>query len=53
MAKDAISLPGLAEKYLYSTMPENTFFSLYKTNPEIYEKMKGQLRGGISMIMTR
>ena len=53
MSKDAISLPGLASKYLYSTMPDKTFFSLYKAKPEIYEKMKANIRGGLSQILTR
>ena len=37
LAKDGISLPGLAAKYLYSTMPESTFFSLFKAEPELYD----------------
>ena len=53
MSKDAISLPGLASKYLDSTMPQKTFFSLYKAKPEIYDLMKQNIRGGLSQILTR
>lgn len=53
MSKDAISLPGLAAKHLYSTMPTNSFFTLYKANPEIYQKIRQNIRGGISLIFNR
>ena len=53
MSKDGISLPGLAAKYLYSTMPTNSFFTLYKSNPDIYDKIRNNIRGGISLIFNR
>jgi hypothetical protein len=53
MSSDAISLPGLAAKYLYSTMPEQSFFTLYKTNPGIYDRIRSNIRGGVSLIFHR
>ena len=53
LSKDAISLPGLASKYLFRTMPPNTFFSLYKSDPEFYDQIRSAVRGGISMIFNR
>lgn len=53
MSKDGMSLPGLAAKYLYKTAPKGTFFSLFRGKPELYQKLRSHIRGGLSMIMTR
>lgn len=51
--RDGISLPGLAAKYLYASMPPDTFFSLFKSDAKFYDQIRDSVRGGISMMFTR
>ncbi len=47
MFKSAISVPGLSLRYLFLTLPGETFFSLIdERNKDMYYKMKKNIVGG-------
>lgn len=51
--REAMSLPGVTERYLFKSIP-NTRFSLFSENTkEIYYSLKSSMRGGLSMVMSR
>ena len=54
MFKDAISVPGLTLKYLFSTLNPDTFFTLFKDkDKDLYYKMRQNIVGGPSVIFHR
>ena len=51
--REAMSLPGVTERYLFKSIP-NTRFSLFSENSkDIYYMLKSSMKGGLSMVMTR
>ena len=54
MFKDAISVPGLTLKYLFSYLSPQTYFSLFdKANCDLYYLIKNNNMGGPSIIFHR
>lgn len=52
MFKDGISLPGLSLKILFNTVPQSTFFELYRGRAK-HDMVKNNLVGGPSIIFKR
>ena len=53
MLKDAKTIPGLTLKYLFSNMPNDTFFSLInEKNKDLHDLIQSQIVGGPSLIFT-
>lgn len=54
MFKDGISIPGLTLKYMFSTLPDDTFFTLYgRQQEELYKLVKNGIVGGPSLVFSR
>jgi G:T-mismatch repair DNA endonuclease (very short patch repair protein) len=54
MLKDSISIPGVCMKYLFSTLPSDTFFSLIgEKQRDLHDTFRDQLVGGPSLVFTR
>ena len=54
MLKDVISVLGLTLRYLFKTLPSDTFFSLiHENNKDLHELLRTQIVGGPSNIFHR
>ena len=54
MLKDAVSVPGLTLRYLFTTMPKSNFFSLIREkDKDLHEELRKQVVGGPSIIFHR
>jgi hypothetical protein len=54
LLKDGISVPGITLKYLFNTLPSDTFFSLFgEKQKEIHSLLREHLVGGPSLIFHR
>ncbi len=54
MFKDAISVPGLTLKYLFSTLTHDDYFTLFKEQDKtLYYKMRQNIVGGPSVVFHR
>ena len=54
MLKDSIGIPSLTLKYLFTTIPETTYFSLFSnTNKDIHSLFRSNLVGDPSIIFHR
>ena len=54
MLNDAFSVPGLTLRYLFKTLPSDTFFSLiHENNKDLHELLRTQMVGGPSIIFHR
>jgi len=54
MLNDGLSLPGLCDRFLHDTLPENCFFSLFnQKNSDIFIKLRENTCGGPSLTFKR
>ena len=54
MAKDAVGTPGIAMRFLFSSMKQGDFFSLVnEREKDMHQMMRDQIVGGASLVFTR
>ena len=54
MFKDGISVPGLSLLYLFSNLPNDTYFTVFnRTNSDLHELVKDNIVGGPAIIFHR
>lgn len=54
MGKDAVGTPGIAMRYLFSSMKRGDFFSLVSEGEsDLHQLMRAQIVGGASLVFTR
>ncbi len=54
MLKDGISVPGLTMRYLFQSLPPNTYFTLIdEKNQDLHQLVKNNMCGGPALVFSR